>query len=157
MKLDHCGGRADRGIDLRGTWTIPSLTNEPSDKPRVFPVVVSCKATKGKSSPQYIRELEGAIGHASSNTIGIMATISHCTPGAKQQMLLSQRALAYCYTTPYANGGYISQFVWNKAAGVLLQGLSASIRHTPGKEETGGRVVLTVNGQVLCKLGQKEN
>lgn len=147
MTLDHCGGPGDGGIDLRGTWTIPNLAGESSDTSRVYPVLVSCKAEKMRSGPKMIRELEGAIGSASRDTIGILATTSPCTRGATRQMLLSPRALAYCCVKPYTDGGYMSQFVWNKPAGVLLQGLGASMRYTPGKVE--GELVLTLNGQVL--------
>lgn len=91
--------------------------------------------------------------HASQNTVRILATTSHCTPGTKRQMLSSSQALAYCYIEPYEDGGSLSQFVWNKPANVLLKGLGASIRHAPGNEEGDGEVVLTLNGQILGKLG----
>lgn len=157
MTLEHCGGKGDRGIDLRGTWNIPKPSGESSDTPRIIPVVVSCKAHKAKSGPERIRELEGALGSSSRDTIGILATVSTCTPGATRQMLLSQRALAYCYVKPYADGGQVQQLVWNNPAGVLLQGLGARIKYTPGKGGVREGVVLTLDGQVLSsKVGKSE-
>lgn len=85
--LSHRGGRADRGIDLIGTWRPPPLVNSQStyfreasrfrenthrggdfETPAVrhwspeVKVIVQCKAhTRTKPHPQWIRELQGAV------------------------------------------------------------------------------------------------
>lgn len=149
MKLGRCGMPGDHGIDLRGAWDIPGLPKE-DPKSSGIPIVVSCKSHKLTSGPAQIRELEGALGSSSQDTIGILATVSSCTRGAISQMLLSRRPLAYCYVKPYADGGQLQQFVWNSAAGILLQGLEAKMRYSVGREgEIKGEMVLTFNGKAL--------
>lgn len=155
MKLGRCGMPGDHGIDLRGTWDIPGLPKEDLNSSGI-PIIVSCKAHKITSGPVQIRELEGALGSSSQDTIGILATVSSCTRGAISQMLLSRRPLAYCYVKPYADGGQLQQFVWNSAAGILLQGLEAKMRYSVGKgEEIKGEMVLTFNGKALSKNARK--
>ncbi|KAK7753679.1 hypothetical protein SLS62_004301 [Diatrype stigma] len=72
--LRRVGGRADRGIDLLGTWTLPSPTPSPSSPissssspPPPLRILLQCKASASRSTavgPQYIRELEGAFAGA---------------------------------------------------------------------------------------------
>jgi len=63
MTLDRVGGKHDGGIDLQGWWWIPSTPSETSgsDRRRRIRVLAQCKAEKKKTSPKYVRELEGVL------------------------------------------------------------------------------------------------
>lgn len=70
MSLRRVGGKSDGGIDLLGWWWLP-----PSDSPNASPdktlntpprrrrlrVLAQCKAEKKKTSPKYVREMEGVL------------------------------------------------------------------------------------------------
>ncbi|KIY69125.1 hypothetical protein CYLTODRAFT_350240 [Cylindrobasidium torrendii FP15055 ss-10] len=52
LKLRRVGGKDDGGIDLVGWWDLPTFS-------RRLRVLAQCKAEKKKSSPKYVREMEG--------------------------------------------------------------------------------------------------
>lgn len=51
MALRRVGGKDDGGIDILGWWDLPCT--------RRLRILAQCKAEKKKSSPRYIREMEG--------------------------------------------------------------------------------------------------
>lgn len=76
MSLNRIGGKGDRGIDLRGWWSLPAASERPIAGPsRLDPgrlgsdqegrgqrrvrVLVQCKAEKKKAGPNLVREMEG--------------------------------------------------------------------------------------------------
>ncbi|EEP81654.1 conserved hypothetical protein [Uncinocarpus reesii 1704] len=59
LNLTRIGGRADSGIDLVGTWHLPSHAHP-------LRVIVQCKAFRNKLGPNLIRELEGTFAGAPS-------------------------------------------------------------------------------------------
>ncbi|ROV91702.1 hypothetical protein VMCG_09250 [Cytospora schulzeri] len=78
--LQRVGGHSDYGIDLLGTWTVPS-SSEP------LRVLIQCKAISRKSSPNLMRELEGAfvgapVGWKGHGVLGIFVTEKTATKGA---------------------------------------------------------------------------
>lgn len=56
MSLIQVGGANDEGIDLRGTWSLPSCD-------RQFNIIAQCKRYKRKVPPNHIRELVGTVAH----------------------------------------------------------------------------------------------
>lgn len=64
MSLQRVGGKEDGGIDLQGWWWLPSaafVNNNQPIAPRRLRVIAQCKAEKKKTSPKYVRELEGVM------------------------------------------------------------------------------------------------
>lgn len=63
MSLRRVGGKSDGGIDLLGWWWLPSTDPSASAKSghRRIRVIAQCKAEKRKTSPKYVRELEGVL------------------------------------------------------------------------------------------------
>ena len=63
--LSMCGGPKDKGVDFRGTWRLQSSC---------VPVVGQCKKYRKRLGPRHVRELEGALGRESGNTLGILVS-----------------------------------------------------------------------------------
>ena len=62
MSLRRVGGKSDGGIDLLGWWWLPSIDPSASERRhRRIRVIAQCKAEKKKTSPKYVRELEGVL------------------------------------------------------------------------------------------------
>ena len=71
------GGRDDRGIDLQGQWSIPTLPFE-------LPALVSCKANKDGVGPEIVRELEGTVGRKGG--IGVLMGRKEATKGVREAL-----------------------------------------------------------------------
>ncbi|KAF9465089.1 hypothetical protein BDZ94DRAFT_1254462 [Collybia nuda] len=62
MSLRRVGGKSDGGIDLLGWWWLPENSLLESNLPRRrFRIIAQCKAEKKKTSPKYVREMEGVL------------------------------------------------------------------------------------------------
>jgi hypothetical protein len=151
MKLSRTGGRDDQGLDLRGSWRPPTTPGLPERKITVY---VQCKAMRKRTGPSYLRELEGALGlSADPHTLGILASVSPCTPGMRKHMLLSRKSLAFCSVTSYDDGGYLQQFLWNQAtAGLIGRGVGVTTNNTHGYDVEGDirkEAILTIDGLPL--------
>ncbi|KAG0128019.1 hypothetical protein HOY82DRAFT_46806 [Tuber indicum] len=131
MSLERTGGRDDRGVDLRGTWTIPNLPSEQSQKPRVYDALVQCKCTK--IHPAAIRELDGTVSSKKPETIGILAAPEHCSPGIRKHMSMSPRPLMYLCLG--GKEGIVEQIIWNTSASVLLPGVGVRAIHLKDRTE----------------------
>jgi hypothetical protein len=82
FSLTRVGGRGDRGVDLKGTWTV--ATGEEKVELEL-PVIVQCKRLKSKVGPNLIRELEGALA-GRSNTLGVLVGTKGATKGVRDAM-----------------------------------------------------------------------
>jgi Restriction endonuclease len=82
FSLTRVGGRGDRGVDLKGTWTV--ATGEEKAKLEL-PVIMQCKRLKSKVGPNLIRELEGALA-GRSNTLGVLVGTKGVTRGVRDAM-----------------------------------------------------------------------
>jgi len=137
MSLERTGGSGDKGVDLCGTWTIPSLPSEQSQNSRVYDALVQCKCTK--ITPAAIRELDGIVSLKKPETVGILATPKHCSPGIRKHMAMSPRPLMYLCLEK--NGGLVEQILWNTPASVLLPGMGVRANHLKDRTE----IVLTIH------------
>jgi Protein of unknown function (DUF2034) len=62
MSLRRVGGKSDGGIDLLGWWWLPPADPSASEsRRRRIRVIAQCKAEKKKTSPKYVREMEGVL------------------------------------------------------------------------------------------------
>ncbi|RPA94489.1 hypothetical protein L873DRAFT_1701289 [Choiromyces venosus 120613-1] len=136
MSLERTGGSGDKGVDLRGTWTIPNLPLEQSQKPRIYDVLAQCKCAKigKKISPAVIRELEGTVSSKKPETIGILAASKPCSPGIRKHLAMSPRPLMYLCLEEAK--GIVEQIVWNAPASILLPGVGTKTIHRKGRTET---------------------
>ncbi|KAH8889705.1 hypothetical protein GQ53DRAFT_604265, partial [Thozetella sp. PMI_491] len=122
--LQRIGRAGDCGIDLLGTWTVPSA-------PTPLRTLVQCKATL-KASPSWIRELEGAFagappGWRGPDVLGLLVTDKPATPGIRKALGNSSWPMGYISCTRM---GQAQQILWNQAAEDCgLRGLGISKRY----------------------------
>lgn len=156
FSLRRVGGASDYGIDLLGTWTLPSL-------PSPLRVIVQCKAL-ASPRPASIRELEGAFvgaptgwkrgeGLAGSNVVGLLVAPGPSTKGVRDAMGRSRWPMGFVSCAQET--GVVRQFIWNQAAvREGLEGIGVVFRH----DENGGeepRLVLTWKGRPIAAGGEK--
>jgi hypothetical protein len=127
--LKRVGGHSDYGIDLLGTWTVPS-SKEP------LRVLAQCKAIARKSSPNLVRELEGAfvgapVGWKGRGVLGIFVTEKPATKGVRDSLARSRWPMGFISCT---REGRVQQMLWNRRADEEgLEGLGVGMRHA-GKD-----------------------
>ncbi|KAH0007839.1 hypothetical protein KCU78_g11559, partial [Aureobasidium melanogenum] len=123
FSLTRVGRASDLGIDLLGSWALPS-------RPKPLNVLIQCKAEAPK--PSMVRELEGAVVGApvryrGEGTIAILAAAKEATKGVRDAVGRSGLPMAYLNIT---TEGKIRQFVWNHAAVERgLEGLGVALRY----------------------------
>ncbi|KAI9865818.1 MAG: hypothetical protein M1824_000078 [Vezdaea acicularis] len=163
--LTRTGGRSDRGIDLRGHWTIPSLARNstkagenPSNPLETLkannsiPVLLQCKALRRTSSPSTIRELEGAFagaptGWRNENTVAILVSMKPATKGVREAVGRSGLPLAFCMVD---GEGVVRQLIWNRWVSQKMgEQFGVGLRYTVRGEETSEEIVLTDKGRVI--------
>lgn len=141
FQLKRVGASSDCGIDLLGTWRIPS-THFP------ITVLVQCKAIK-QPRPNLIRELEGSFaaapaGWRSTYNLGVLVTERPATKGMREAMGRSRWPMVCIACT---KNGKVEQIVWNKQAEEKgLGGMGVATWHTGDGEQ---QVVLTFKGRHL--------
>lgn len=150
ISLHRTGGTDDKGVDLRGRWLLPQHTNYLDG----IPVAIQCKAEKGPIGPKYLRELEGATMADQEGTIVLLAALSRFTEGARRVVMGSNRAMGVVLVRGYDDGGQVSQFMWNNAAGLLLGnelGVKTVFDSTAAEnsETLGSRVLLSWNRSII--------
>ncbi|KAI1265554.1 pyrimidine 5-nucleotidase [Xylariaceae sp. FL1019] len=153
--LRRVGGKSDKGIDLLGTWSLPST---PEHLP--LRVLLQSKAyTKrsgeakkvGRLGPQHVRELEGTYqngpsGWRGSGVMGLLVGPCHASKGVRETLAQSRWPLGYvCCSLE----GVVEQFLWNrKASEEGLEQLGVAPRLLDGDHHgnTAG-LVLTWSGR----------
>lgn len=129
FSLTRVGGRDDSGIDLVGTWHLPSNTHP-------LRVLVQCKALKGKLGPNLVRELEGAfigapLGWRGENVLGFLVSPKSATKGVREAMRRSRWAMGWIMVENEDGEGRVKQVLWNRAAvNIGLEGITATVRYT---------------------------
>ncbi|KAI0206353.1 hypothetical protein F4808DRAFT_455115 [Astrocystis sublimbata] len=147
--LRRIGGHSDKGIDLLGTWGLPST---PKDLP--LRVLLQCKAfstPKSRISPQYIRELEGAYlgapaGWRGSGVIAFLVTQRPATKGVREALAHSRWPLGY---VSCSGEGMLEQMLWNRKAeeeGLEGMGVTAKLSDDD-RHGDAQRLVLTWKGR----------
>ncbi|KAK6002259.1 hypothetical protein QM012_001897 [Aureobasidium pullulans] len=123
FSLTRVGRASDLGIDLLGSWALPS-------HPKPLNVLIQCKAEAPK--PSMVRELEGAVVGApvryrGEGTVAILAAAKEATKGVRDAVGRSGLPMAYLNIT---TEGKIRQFVWNHAAVECgLEGVGVALRY----------------------------
>jgi hypothetical protein len=144
MSLRRIGGRSDYGIDLLGTWPLPS-TVQP------LKVLVQCKALAKKIDPAQARELEGSfvgapIGWRGSGVLGILVAQKSATKGVREALGRSRWPMAYVLCDA---DGKILQMLWNRRAEEEgLEGVGVGLKYGGG-DVTKKEVLLTWKGEPL--------
>ncbi|CAM1511583.1 Fc.00g090960.m01.CDS01 [Cosmosporella sp. VM-42] len=143
--LKRVGGSSDRGMDLLGTWTLPSTS-------QTMNVIIQCKAGSRSPGPMYVRELKGAVkeappGWRGPNVLGLLVGEKPATKGVQEE-LNSATPLGYVCCS---KEGEVIQLLWNhKAQEMGLEGISVGVRHTEGTNEK--QLVLMKGDKVLPLL-----
>ena len=146
FSLRRTGQAGDRGIDLLGTWSVPSA-------PHPLRVLVQCKATK-KATPSWIRELEGAFagappGWRGTSVLGLLVTDMHATNGIRKALVDSHWPMGFIFLS---RKGEVLQMLWNYKAGEQgLTGMGVSKRYSLAQdaETLDHKVLLTWQGRQL--------
>jgi hypothetical protein len=130
FQLRRVGGTSDSGIDLLGTWAVPS-------SPKPLRVLIQCKAIQ-KPGPYLIRELEGAFigapsGWRGSGVLGFLVTEKPATKGIRDALGRSQWPMGFISCS---RNGHIQQMLWNHCAEDQgLDGLGVGTRHSPEQDK----------------------
>lgn len=126
--LTRVGRASDLGIDLLGSWAVPS-------RPAPLNVLIQCKAEAPK--PSMVRELEGAVvgapvAYRGEGTVAILAAAKEATKGVRDAVGRSRLPMAYLNIT---TEGRVRQFVWNHAAVECgLEGVGVALRYLANGE-----------------------
>jgi hypothetical protein len=144
FEIKRIGGRGDFGIDLLGTWSVPSSANPL----RIF---LQCKfaATSTKIGPHLLRELEGAFvgappGWRGSGVIGLLVTQKAATKGIRDLLGRSRWPMGFISCSA---DGKVQQMLWNSRAeeeGLAGMGIGVRMSETKSLEQ---ELVLTWKGK----------
>ncbi|RTE80785.1 hypothetical protein BHE90_004740 [Fusarium euwallaceae] len=146
FSLKRVGGASDRGMDLLGTWKLPSTS-------KTIKVILQCKAGLRSVGPMYVRELKGALaaappGWRGVDTLGLLVAEKPATKGVQRDMNSAEVALGY---VSCSKEGELVQLLWNyKAQEMGLEGISVGVRH--GVEGQEKKLVLMKRGKILPLL-----
>ncbi|KAI1430242.1 hypothetical protein F5Y12DRAFT_12702 [Xylaria sp. FL1777] len=152
--LRRIGGQSDKGIDLLGTWSVPSA-------PKHLPlrVLLQCKVSSTKTTrigPQYIRELEGAYlgappGWRGSGVVGLLVAQRPATKGVRDALAHSRWPLGY---VSCSKDGVLEQMLWNRRAEEEgLEGMGVAARLSDeDRHGNAQRLVLTWKGRPYLPL-----
>jgi hypothetical protein len=138
ISLKRVGGRSDYGIDLLGTWNVPSTTSP-------LKVLVQCKARTAKAKPSEIRELEGAFvgapsGWRGTGVLALLVSQQQATKGVRDALGRSRWPMGFVMCT---DQGKILQMLWNrKADDEGLLGVGVTVKYAGGAREDK-EIVLT--------------
>jgi hypothetical protein len=147
------GGRSDGGIDLMGTWTVPSL-------PRPVRAIVQCKGLKTRVPPAVVRELEGAFAAAPAGwrggcVVGVLCGRVEATKGLRDALRGCGRPVVWVQV---AGEGRVGQVLWNAAVAKLgAEGVGVGVRYWGGGAEGAKEAVLTWKGEVWEPAGGEED
>ncbi|KAI0445896.1 hypothetical protein F4803DRAFT_93198 [Xylaria telfairii] len=154
--LQRIGGQSDKGIDLLGTWNVPSA---PEHLP--LRVLLQCKAYStakaAKIGPQFVRELEGAYlgapsGWRGSGVIALLVTQRPATKGVREALAHSRWPLGY---VSCSRDGVLEQMLWNRRAeeeGLEGMGVTAWLSDED-RHGDAQRLVLTWKGRRYASQG----
>ena len=143
FKLQRVGGASDYGIDLLGTWPVPSASQP-------LKVLLQCKALSQKTGPHLIRELEGAfagapIGWRSPGVVGLLVTEKPATQGIRDALGRSQLPMGFISCSRV---GLVLQMLWNgPAQDQGLEGLQVRLEHRRAGPGATSKLFLDYKGR----------
>lgn len=153
--LQRVGGRSDGGIDLLGTWAVPSVASSAEDE-LPLRIILQCKAFGRQSSkvgPQHVRELEGAFvsappgwrGNAEDGVVGVLVAQKPATKGVRDSLTRSRWPMVYMLCS---KEGRVEQLLWNRRAEEQgLAGMGVAVQHSPNPAgESAEELILTWQG-----------
>jgi hypothetical protein len=146
MSLKRIGGKSDYGIDLLGTWSLPST-------PQPLKVLIQCKAFARKIEPSQARELEGAfagapVGWRGAGVLGLLVSQKSATKGVREALGRSRWPMGYVLC---GSGGKILQMLWNRRAEQEgLEGVGVGLKYAGGNRNEK-EVVLMWKGEPIAK------
>eukprot|EP00047_Mylnosiga_fluctuans_P014039 m.34886 g.34886 ORF g.34886 m.34886 type:complete len:198 (+) comp5274_c0_seq2:166-759(+) len=153
VRLRRSGGADDKGIDLRGYWTIPAHRS-PAEKGahagqvhtdtelmHTVPVVLQCKRYAKPCPPAAVREFDGALARELPGTLGILVCSSGFTAKAKEAFVSCAQPLVLSAVT---DEDELEHFEMNAAGQRILPML------TIGREYVAGGRTRPV---LLCAAG----
>ncbi|KAF4635869.1 hypothetical protein G7Y89_g2218 [Cudoniella acicularis] len=128
MSLKRIGGKSDYGIDILGTWTLPSA-------PQPLKVLIQCKAFARKVEPSHARELEGAFvgaptGWRGPGVLGFLVSQKPATKGVREALGRSRWPMGYVLCE---SDGKMLQMIWNRRAEQGgLEGIGVGLKYGGG-------------------------
>jgi hypothetical protein len=146
MSLKRIGGKSDYGIDLLGTWSVPSA-------PQPLKVLIQCKAFARKIEPSQARELEGAfvgapIGWRGAGVLGLLVSQKSATKGVREAMGRSRWPMGYVLCRA---DGKILQMLWNRRSEQQgLDGIEVGLKYAGG-DRNEKEVVLMWKGEPIAR------
>ncbi len=149
MSLKRIGGKSDCGIDLLGTWPVPSA-------PLPLKVLIQCKAFARKVNPAQARELEGAFvgaptGWRGPGVLALLVSQEFATKGVREALGRSRWPMGYVRS---GSDGKILQMVLNRRAEQEgLEGITVGLKYTGGSL-ADREVLLTWKGEAISSPGQ---
>ena len=144
MSLKRIGGASDYGIDLLGTWSLPSMSQP-------LKVLIQCKALARKVDPSQARELEGAFvgapsGWRGTGVVGLLVSQKSATKGVREALGRSRWPMGYVLC---GSDGKILQMVWNRRAEEEgLEGIGVGLKYDGG-DQAEKQVILTWKGDTI--------
>jgi hypothetical protein len=144
MTLQQVGGRSDCGIDLLGTWSLPTA-------PQPLKILIQCKAFANKIKPAQARELEGTFvgappGWRNSSVLAFLVSQQAATKGVREALGRSRWPMGYILCQ---SDGRVLQMLWNRrAADEGLAGLDVELQYAGG-DMKDKEVVLTHQGSII--------
>ncbi|KAI1840081.1 hypothetical protein JX266_013708 [Neoarthrinium moseri] len=141
--LTRIGRAGDYGIDLLGTWAVPSA-------PRPLRVLLQCKVSSANTriGPSMVREIEGAFtgappGWRGSSVIGLLVTHRPSTKGIRESLGRSKWPMGFISCS---SDGAVQQMLWNSRAeeeGLAGMGIGVRLSEASSDQE----LVLTWKGK----------
>jgi hypothetical protein len=144
MTLKRIGGKDDCGIDILGSWSLPSALQP-------LKVLVQCKNIAKKVDPSQARELEGSfvgapLGWREPGVLALLVSQKSATKGVRDALRRSRWPLGYVLCTPE---GRIMQMLWNsRAEQEGLAGIEVGLKYTGGHVNEK-EVILTWKGESI--------
>ncbi|WYZ45418.1 hypothetical protein EsH8_VIII_000734 [Colletotrichum jinshuiense] len=141
------GGASDHGIDLLGTWALPSHTER-------LRIILQCKGGSQRVGPSLIRELEGSfigapVGWRSDGVIAFMVSEKAASKGVRESLSRSRWPMGFISCS---KDGVVQQMIWNQRAEEEgLRGMGVTMRHSEAGDGQS-QIVLTYNGKRVRKL-----
>ncbi|KAK1699692.1 hypothetical protein BDP55DRAFT_644473 [Colletotrichum godetiae] len=145
------GGAFDQGIDLLGTWSLPSRTEN-------LKVIIQCKGGAQRVGPSIVRELEGSfigapVGWRGEGVIAFLVSEKPASKGVRESLGRSRWPMGFISCS---REGVVQQMLWNQRADEEgLRGVGVTMRHAEDGESES-QIILTHNGKRVLKSPKPE-